>query len=420
MSRNSIIARLLIAAGITLAVGTAPFPARATWTGDAQECANGNTDHKALIDVCTRAIKSGALDAIEKARTYHNRALHRARLGDLANAALDLTEAIKLDPKKPEHRFARGEVSMSRKQFPQAAADFEAALKLDGPSVRGYYLLGAAHIGKGDTDAAIADFTAALKLAPREVPILNERANIYFAKRDWDRALADYTAAIKITPKNPTLYHNRGEVWRITNDLRRAHDDFDTAIRLKPDYESAYIRRGFVRVAERDFKKALADFDKAVQLNKSPETLAQRGIARFYAGRYREAEADLAASVAGAPKNAYGILWLYLARLHQKKDGQAALRDQARALDLTTFPGAVVRFYLGDMTEADAVAAAKRGSAQQQREQLCQTSFYIGEDALLHGHRDEAARLFRQATSTGLTYFYEYQGAAIAMQRLGL
>jgi lipoprotein NlpI len=419
MNRRAITARVSIAALVALLLG-APTPAHATWTADAQECANGNTNHKALIDTCTRAIQSGALDNIEKARTYHNRALHRARVGDAANAVLDLTEAIKLDPKKPEHLFARGEVSLSRKQFPQAAADFKAALKLDGPSVRGYYLLGTADIGKGETDAAIADFTAALKLAPREVAILNERANLYFAKRDWDRALADYTAAIKVAPKNPTLYHNRGEVWRITNDLRRARDDFDTAIRLKPNYESAYVRRGFVRVAERDFKKALADFDKAVQLDKSPETLAQRGIARFYAGRYREAETDLAASVAKAPKNAFGVLWLYLARLHQKKNGEAALREQARALDLSTFPGAIVRFYLGEASADEALASSKEGSAQQQREQLCQASFYVGENLLLHGNRDEAVRLFRQATATGLTYFYEYQGAAIAMQHLGL
>jgi len=408
-----------IALGFALAL-LAAAPAHAALTDDARQCAAGGADDKALIEACTRAIDSGALDKIDKARTYHNRALHRARAGDLPNAALDLTEAIKLDPKKPEHYFARGEVSMRRQQFPQAAADFEAALKLDGPSVRAYYLLGAAHTGKGETDAAIADFTAALKLAPREVAVLNERANAYFAKRDWDRALADYTAAISADPKNATLYHNRGEVWRITNDLRRAGEDFNTAIRLKPDYESAYVRRGFVRVAQRDFKKALSDFDKAVELDRSPGTLSQRGIARFYAGQYRDAEADLAASVAGAPKNAYGVLWLYLARLHQGKDETAALRDQSRALNLSTFPGPVIRYYLGEATVDDVMMAAKKGTRQEQREQLCEASFYLGEQFLLRGNRDEAVRLFRQATGTGLTYFYEYQGAAVAMQRLGL
>lgn len=407
---------------LTVLASFAAAPAaHATWTADAEQCASGGQDRNVIIDACNQALKSGALNNIEKARTYHNRGVLKALNGDPSSGVLDLTEAMRLEPNKPEHYYARGEISMGRKQFPQAAADFDAALKLDGPSVRGYYLLGTAHMGNGDGDAAIADFTAALKLSPREIAVLNDRANAYFAKRDWDRALADYTAAISVDPKNPILYHNRGEIWRITNDLRRASDDFDTAIRLKPDYESAYIRRGFVRVAQRDFLKALTDFDKAVQINpNSPGTLSQRGIARFYAGRYRESENDLVISVAGAPRNAYGVLWLYLARLHQGKDEITALRDQSHILNLTVFPGPIIRFYLGEIGVNDVMTAAQKGSLQEQREQLCEASFYLGEEALMRGNRDEAVRLFRQAMGTNLTYFYEYQGAAVEMQRLGL
>jgi lipoprotein NlpI len=415
-----IIGRIVLAAGIWLALAAVSPAARAAWTADATQCANGGNDQKALIAACTRAIDSGTLDKLEKARTYHNRGLYRARGGDLPNAALDLTEAIKLDPKKPEHYFARGDVSMRRQQFPQAVADFEAALKLDGPSVRGHYLLGLAHAGKGDADAAIADFTAALKIAPREIAVLGERATAYASKRDWDRALADYTAAISIAPKNPALYERRGEIWRITNDLSRARTDFDAAIRLKPDYESAYIQRALVAVGRRSYAGALKDLDKAVQLNpRSLPAISIRGIVRFYAGRYRDAEADLAKAVGATPKSAYHVLWLYLARQMQGKDGAAALREQSRSLNLGAFPGPIVRFYLGEGTADEVIAATKRGSPQAQREQLCEASFYLGELYLLRGNRDEAVHLFRQAMGTGLTYFFEYQGAAVALQRLG-
>jgi lipoprotein NlpI len=66
------------------------------------------------------------------------------------------------------------------------------------------------------------------------------------------------------------------------------------------------------------------------------------------------------------------------------------------------------------------MTAVKTGTAQKQREQLCEASFYLGEEALLRGNRDEAVRLFRQSIGTGLTYFYEYQGSAIEMKHLGL
>ena len=97
----------------------------------------------------------------------------------------------------------------------------------------------------------------------------------------------------------------------------------------------------------------------------------------------------------------------------------AALRDQSRALNLGTFPGPVIRFYLGEISAEEVMAAVRKGSLQEQKEQLCEASFYVGEEALLRGNRDEAARLFRQAIGTGLTYFYEYQGAAVELQRLG-
>lgn len=413
---------LFIALTMTLLAAFAPAPvAHAAWTADAERCASGGQDRNVIIDACNQALKAGGLDSIEKARTYHSRGVLKALNGDPSGAVLDLTESMRLEPNNPEHYYARGEVSMSRKQYPQAVADFEIALRLDGPSVRGYYSLGAAHLNNGDRDAAIADFTGALRLSPREIAALNDRAYAYFAKRDWDRALADYTAAIAVDPKNSLFYYNRGEVWRLTNDLRRAGDDFDIAIRLKPDYGDAYIRRGFVRVAQREFLKALVDFDKAVQLNpNSPETLSQRGIARFYAGRYRESENDLVISLAGAPKNAYSVLWLYLARLHQGKDEITAFRDQTRVLNLAAFPGPIVRFYLGEIGTNDVMLAAQKGTPQQQREQLCEAGFYLGEEALMRGNRDEAVRLFRQAIGTNLTYFYEYQGAAVEMQRLGL
>lgn len=407
---------------ITILAASLGAPAaHATWTTDAERCATGGSDKNIIIDACTQALKSGALDKNEQARVYHSRGFVRAINGDAANAVLDLTEAMKLEPNNPDHYYTRGEISMGRKQYPQAIADFGNGLRLDGPSVRGYYLLGTAHLDNGDRDTAIVDFSAALKLDPREVEVLNNRAFAYFAKREWDRALADYTAAISVDPKNALFYYNRGEVWRLTNDLGRAGGDFDTAIRLKPDYSDAYIRRGFVRVAQHDLLKALTDFDKAVQLNpNSPVPLSQRGIARFYAGRYREAENDLVISLTGAPQNAYSVLWLYLARLHQGKDDITALRDQSRSFNPAVFPGPIIRFYLGEIGADEVMAAVQKGTSQEQREQLCEASFYLGEEALMRGNRDEAARLFRQAIGTNLTYFYEYQGAAVEMQRLGL
>jgi lipoprotein NlpI len=64
--------------------------------------------------------------------------------------------------------------------------------------------------------------------------------------------------------------------------------------------------------------------------------------------------------------------------------------------------------------------AAQKGTEYERRTQLCEASFYLGEEALLRGNRDEAARLFRQAATVGVTHLYEHQGAMVELQRLGL
>jgi lipoprotein NlpI len=415
MKRAALIASVL---AFALAAGS---PAYATWTADATRCAQGGDDPKGTVAACTRAIDSGSLNALEKARSLHNRALARARLKDFSPAITDLTQAIELDPKNGEHHYTRAEVSMLRSQYPQAIADIDSGLRLDGPSVRGEHLLGLAHAKNGDLDASAADFTAALKLAPRDIQLLNDRGNVYFAKRDWDRALADYTQAIAIEPKNAVLYHNRAEVWRFTNDLTRARQDLDTAIKLDPNYESAYIRRGLVRIEAHTYPEALADFDKALQLDpNSSAVLMQRGVARFYAGRFADAETDLVASVAAGPKNPYSPLWLYLVRRHQGRNAIGDLRAEAKKLNLGSFPGPIVRFYLGEIKAGDVLLASREGSAQERNERLCETAFYLGEEALARGDRDTAIAYFRQSTGTGLHYIFEYQGAAVEMQRLGL
>lgn len=396
-------------------------PAHATWTADAARCAQGGDDPNGTIAACTKAIDSGALSTVEKARSLHNRALARARLKDYSRAITDLTQAIDLDPKDGEHVLTRGEISMLRGQYVQAVSDIERSLRVTGPSMRGEYLLGIAETGKGDLSAAIAAFTEALKFAPRETAILNRRANLYFETRDYDRALADYTQALAIDSKNAMLYYNRAEVWRFTNDLARARQDLDAAVRLDPKNGDVYFRRGLVRIEAHAYPAALADFDKALEIDpNSPAILMHRGIARYFAGRPKDAEADLVASATAGPKNPYSALWLYIVRRHQGKNALPELRAQAKNLNLGLFPGPIVRFYTGDTKADDVLRAAREGSDRERKEQLCETAFYLGEEALLRGDRNTAVGYFRESTGTGLHYVMEYQGAAVELQHLGL
>ncbi|HET9149064.1 MAG TPA: tetratricopeptide repeat protein [Alphaproteobacteria bacterium] len=409
----------LVSASVALAFAFAA-PAHAAGPTNAVRCSEGG-DPNATIAACTKAIGSGTLNKVDKARSLHNRALAHARLKQYSPAIADLTQAIEIDPKNGEHHLTRGEISMLSGRYPQAVADIEDGIRIAGPAMRSEYLLGIAQTGNHDLKAAIAAFTAALKFAPREIAILNRRANVYFDTRDYDRALADYTQALAIDPKNALLYYNRAEVWRFTHDLTRARQDLDEAVRLDPKNENIYFRRGLVRIEAHTYPEALADFDKALQIDPhSPAILMHRGIARFFAGRFKDAEADLVASAAAGPQNPYSVLWLYIVRRHQGKNAAADLRAQAKNLDLALFPGPLVSFYLGDIKANSPLLATKGDSDQDRKERLCETSFYLGEEALLRGDRKAAGDYFRRTVATGLHYIMEYQGAAVELQRMGL
>jgi lipoprotein NlpI len=115
---------------------------------------------------------------------------------------------------------------------------------------------------------------------------------------------------------------------------------------------------------------------------------------------------------------AYYALWLYLAQSHQGKDGKAALQRNASAIDLKSWPGAVVGFYLGKSTADQVASAARTGNAKAQHDQQCEADFYLGEQTLLTGDKDEGKRLLGEAADTCDHRFIEYMGAKAELERV--
>jgi len=93
--------------------------------------------------------------------------------GDLDQAILDATEAIRLDPKFAEAYCNRG----------------------------------AAYGSKGEFDKAIADCTEAIQLDPGHAKAYRNRALAYRNKRELDKAVADYTEALRLEPSFARAYY---------------------------------------------------------------------------------------------------------------------------------------------------------------------------------------------------------------------
>ena len=279
---------------------------------------------------------------------------------------------------------------------------------------------GNAYRKKGLYDRAIKDYDAAIRLKPDLAMAFNNRGNAYGDKGLYDRAIKGYDTAIRLKPDYPEAFFNRGNAHRDKGLYDRAIKDYDTAIRLKPDFAEAYRNRGSAYSTKGLYDRAIKDYNKAVRI-KPDFAGAYKGLGttRFYSGHFPEAARDFKRSLSIDSSDMYSALWLYLAHERSAQSGRQELARTAAKVDLSDWPGPVVLLFLGKTTPQQVLAAAKHSDQRKQREQEREAFFYVGQYYLLRGDRGESARLFRKALDTGITGFYEYDGAKVELERSG-
>jgi lipoprotein NlpI len=232
---------------------------------------------------------------------------------------------------------------------------------------------------QGGWDEALQLYTQALDAADLPVKsrarVLGLRANAHGVKGLYDKATVDFAAAMEITPNDPAPYVGRSIVHRQMGDYSRAIADDDAALGLAPDFTLAYTNRG---------------------------------LANFYAGRFAAAAEDFTRSQAADPGEPDFVLWLHLSRARAGQDDAAELARNAAKIDLRHWAGPAVALFLGRIKPDELAAAAADKNPTIQLQQGCEASFYLGEDALLHGRGDDANRLFQSVLDACALYKTTY------------
>ena len=86
--------------------------------------------------------------------------------------------------------------------------------------------------------------------------------------------------------------------------------------------------------------------------------------------------------------------------------------------DTKAWPGALVRFYRGELSEEEVRKATVSADALTQRSQRCEADFYIGEWHLLQHDKDTARLLFQSAAAECPHNFIEYEMLPVELKRL--
>jgi serine/threonine-protein kinase len=114
---------------------------------------NLRDDAQAILD-CTAAINLQPNNSL----AYENRGLVKRRLGDLQGALQDFTIAIQIDPSSPEPYYNRALTRQQLGDLDGAMKDLNRTVTLDPEHPFAYYDRGLLHVELGQTNQAMADF----------------------------------------------------------------------------------------------------------------------------------------------------------------------------------------------------------------------------------------------------------------------
>jgi len=215
-------------------------------------------------------------------------------------------------------------------------------------------------------------------------------------------------------------YYNRGCEWRAKSEYDRAIADFDQVLQLDPNFVSAYNNRGVAWRGKGEYDRAIADYDQAIRLDPNhANAYYNRGVAHFGRGEWSAAAPDFARFHELNTRNAYAVLWQALTGMRQPEPGWAQrLEEQSQGLG-QGWPMPVLRFYAGQLTADQVLAAAVDPDPVKQQDHLCGAAFYLGEWKLVHGQAREATEDLKKAQSTCPRNYQEYSAAVQELKNLG-
>jgi tetratricopeptide (TPR) repeat protein len=354
-----------------------------------------------------------------------------AAADDYAKAIRDHDEAIRLNPREAMYYYDRAMTYARMKQYERAIADFDAAIRLKPGYSDAYELRGRVFADMGRYDKAIEDFSQAVQLAPANAGGFQARGTAYLHEGRLVEAAKDLDRAIELSQGDPESFYRRGLARFRQGQVLESIADFEAALKLKPKNDADALRSlGEAYLSNQQLGEALLRFTWAINARRIAENRSapapqdfddyfSRGVANFAAGNFKAAAEDFRAASDLKPRDIHAPLMLYLAQAKAGQEGKVELAKRAGALDLSRWPGPLIRLHLGRASSAD-VRAAQKPPEYSPDAWACGQSFHLGMYALVESNRAEAERLLRETANPRCRALYGYLAVAKAeLKRLG-
>jgi tetratricopeptide (TPR) repeat protein len=131
-------------------------------------------------------------------RSYHNRGVSLAMLGDYKAALASFSSAIELNPGYPNTRFNRAELLLELGEYEQAEQEYTDVLKLDPEDVDSRIGRGHARFYMAQFEPALEDFDQVVQRRPENAVAYADRADLYAYLGRWELAARDYRMAVRL------------------------------------------------------------------------------------------------------------------------------------------------------------------------------------------------------------------------------
>jgi lipoprotein NlpI len=244
------------------------------------------------------------------------------------------------------------------------------------------------------------------------------RGDEYRTKREFGRARADFNEALRLDPEFADAFVGRGLTYHAEGGYGHALADYGEALRLAPESADAFKGRALIYQAEGDYDHALADYGEAIRVSSEKAGMYRyRGVAFLYHGDLAKALADLGQAHELDSSDAYSALWLDIVGYRNKTPSQ--LKQAASTIDMTVWPGPLIRLFLGEADLAQTTAAANDDDPDTKQLEVCEVNFFAGELAL-RSNKEEAIRLFRLASGNCGIDSLEWTAAKAELKILGV
>jgi serine/threonine protein kinase/Flp pilus assembly protein TadD len=199
----------------------------------------------ALTREQTRYASSRGADVSPPTTFREHAALGRSllRSGDLEHAALELQQAVEMQPQDFWANFSAGACAYRRRQYADAVHSFGVALALAPRTPECYYNRALAYSAWGKPAEALRDYDRALQLDPGLAAAALNRGILHYQASRYAEALTDFHQALEHGADPAQVHYNMALVHLALNDRASALASVEQALHHSPAHaEAAKLR----------------------------------------------------------------------------------------------------------------------------------------------------------------------------------